>query len=162
MDNYMVELEAKKAHVTMNGFIKICIMAIDEHGIFPYPAYLKKEEGNNCFMALMLSPDDVFVDAMIKANNDNNLEYIFSLDSHIDKNLGMALDSALIIFHLVRNQPTRLGILKYSWNGGNVLTRPVDWNNEHYLKIYKEFIDKFTLSMSKYSRQTDSIQKPLN
>lgn len=131
--------------MNIDKFCEYAKSSIDERGIFPAPGFLNKTGGKCDILALMAHPDDIVDLAWNNWMNQEVIEQIISLDFHTKPEHGTELDSVLIIFHFRRNEPApcRLGIMEYSWNKGQPVTRPVNWENAFWKGVFSEVLNYF-------------------
>ena len=117
---------------------------IDEEGIYPTPAIAKQADDTLTLYAMAVSPKHIFATMLTNGLDHNIVEQIFAIDTYTKDGQGTTLDSCLILFHAVRGQPARIGVLEYSWNAGQPITKPPDWNNPFWINMYKFLADDLT------------------
>lgn len=114
--------------------------SIDERGIYPMPAIAIEKTGKSNLMSFMTTPEEMLNEIL---NRSHELtEYVIGFDSYTKEGQGTTLDSAVIIFHIRRDAPPRIGVFEYSYNNGAPLTRPVNWENEFWTTAYAPLVEK--------------------
>jgi hypothetical protein len=117
---------------------------IGENGVYPTPGLVRTDTGIELFSFMVNAPDIVRT-AMEKCLLPNTQEIIIGLDTWTKPDQGTELDSCLIIFHITRSAPTRIGVYEYSWgNGSPVIKNHVNWDNEFWNARYRDLAEKFT------------------
>lgn len=115
---------------------------IDEKGVFPTPM-MARTSGRVEFYAMMVVGAAIINKAFVNCARPEIVEQIVGLDSYTAPDQGTTFDSAVILFYLRRGEPTRIGVLEYSWNEGQPIAKPIDWDNAFWNKQYKMLAKQF-------------------
>jgi len=110
---------------------------INEQGVYPIPAIIRLNDDKLEFAALAIEGPEVIPYTFKTCKRPEVAELIVALDTYTQPGQGTTLDSCLILFHLVRGQPARVGVLEYSWNSGQPITKPTVWDNAFWCNAYK-------------------------
>lgn len=122
---------------------------IDENGIFPTPAISMNKAGEYSVYANACSPSEILNFSMSISSQPDVIEQIVAIDTYTKEGQGTTMDSCLILFHNRKGQPTRVGVLEYSWNKGNPITKPINWENEFWNEKYKGLAELFSRKIAK-------------
>lgn len=137
----------------MNDFIQSYFdhvkSQIEEEGIYPTPAISKDAEGGITLYAMAVGTEQIIGTMLLNADDKSIVEQIFALDCYTQDGQGTSLDSCLIAFHIERGKQGRVGVFEYSWNNGEPVTKPVNWNNEFWNKEYENLAKDLTRLFSK-------------
>lgn len=117
---------------------------IDEEGIYPTPAIAKNSDGTVSIYAMAVNASRIAMTMLANSKKPEIVEQIFAFDTYTKEGQGTNLDSCLIIFHVAREQPARVGVMEYSWNAGSPITKPVDWENAFWRAQYRYLSDDLT------------------
>lgn len=117
---------------------------IDAEGIYPTPALIRLDTDKLEVCALAIEANPIIEFAFRNACRPDVAEQIVALDTYTQPGQGTELDSCLILFHMQRGQPARVGVLEYSWNNGQPVTKPVVWDNAHWCKAYEKLATRLT------------------
>lgn len=116
--------------------------AIDQQGVYPTPMLAHGEKLD--VYAMAVDARLIIAKAFENCRRPEIVEQIVGLDTYTLGGQGTTLDSCVIIFHLRRGEPTRIGVLEYSWNGGEPITKPVDWENGYWTTQYAKLAAALT------------------
>jgi len=127
---------------------------MNEQGVYPTPAIIRLNDEKLEFAAMAIEVPEVIPYAIKTCKRPEVAELIVALDTFTQPGQGTTLDSCLILFHLVRGQPTQIGVLEYSWNGGEPVTKPADWDNAFwrgaYAPLARELTEAFKQNKGNY------------
>lgn len=127
---------------------------IDEKGIWPTPALARLVDDSLEFYAMAVDKPDIIIGYAIKnALRPEVTEQIVALDTYCLPNQGTTLDSCLIVFHMRRGQPARVGVLEYSWNDGEPITKDIAWDNPFWPQKYQPLATKLTIAFLPHSKE---------
>ncbi|MCL4295754.1 MAG: hypothetical protein KJ077_08505 [Anaerolineae bacterium] len=119
----------------IESYCKQVADSVDENGVYPTPMVARTGKGIE-FFAMMVEGPVIIAHAFKNCQRVEVLEQVVALDTYTQPGQGTELDSCLIIFHLRRGEPVRIGVLEYSWNNGKPVTKPVNWDNAFWNKQY--------------------------
>lgn len=128
----------------IQNFSEYAISIMDEQGIYPTPAIAKHVDGKLSIYAMAVDANQIISRALNNGYDAQITEQIFSLDTYTKEGQFTTLDSCLIMFHAVRGKPARIGVLEYSWNNGNPVSKPVNWDNPFWNETYKGIAEAIT------------------
>lgn len=120
---------------------------IDVQGVYPTPAARIQTSGKIDLIAFALTPYQIQDWALRMASHPDTLEFCFAFDSFCKENQGTTLDSALIVFHCRVDRPCQIGVLEYSWNDGQPVAKPIDWQNPFWTNAYVRLAAELTQRM---------------
>uniref|UniRef100_A0A6M3IXT3 Uncharacterized protein n=1 Tax=viral metagenome TaxID=1070528 RepID=A0A6M3IXT3_9ZZZZ len=140
----------------INQFINYAIKQIDEEGIYPTPGVIVRANGKTELLANAMDGNGVVRNALKKCREPGVIEQIATFDCFCKEDQGTTLDSCLCIIHAKLDEPAKLGILEYSWNNGNPITKLINWENKFWNESNKGLLDKFTKLMNedRYKNQS--------
>jgi len=122
----------------LTTYTNMLTSSIDETGIYPMPAIAIEKTGESNLMSFITSPEEMLKEIL---NRSHELaEYIVGIDSYTEDGQGTTLDSAVIICHIRRDAPPRIGGFEYSYNDGSPITKPVNWENEFWNAAYASLV----------------------
>lgn len=121
----------------VDTYIQMLADTLDAEGIYPMPAVVSGKQ--NAFYMYDCSPQHMLDDIQVLMG-EHLSEIIFGLDSYTAEGQGTTLDSAVIIFHLQRAGTSRIGVWEYSWNEGQPVTYPVNWENAWWRDVYAKML----------------------
>lgn len=128
----------------LSKFIKTIPGCIDEQGIYPTPAIIRRNDGTLEIFAMAIEAKQIIQAAFANCLRAEIEEQIIALDSYCLPDQFTTLDSCLILFHLVRGQPARVGVLEYSWNRGDPITKEPVWDNPFWTTAYEALAKKLS------------------
>jgi len=116
-------------------------LLISEEGIRLTPAFIEfllpeEDEKERGLAIISVEPTEIeavtaFTAELLKIKEERKIsEFIFALDVHIRAGAADSLDSALVIFNGRRGKKPRKGMLQYSWNNGDPITKKTVWDGE--------------------------------
>lgn len=118
---------------------------IDEEGIYPQPGASENGLGELSLYALAIPPAQIIEMAFDFFCRDLEVvEFFVSLDTFTRSGQGTELDSALNIFHVKRGEPARVGVMEYSWQKGQPITKPICWENKFWQSTYSDLLKALT------------------
>lgn len=129
---------------------------IDEQGLYPMVGASEDERGEMTLYALAVTPAKIFDMAFGFARNPQIAEFFVSLDAFTQPDQGTDLDSVLCVFHMLRGMAARVGVMEYSWNEGQPITKPICWQNVFWQTSYADLLNKLTEAAAFSHRQTTS------
>ena len=121
----------------LEDYLKMIPAQIDEKGIYPTPTLVRRADDMVEYFAMAVEAHLIIQAAFATCLRPEVVEQIVALDCYTKPSQGTTLDSCLILFHLVRGQPARVGVLEYSWNGGEPIVKPPVWDNPFWTAAYK-------------------------
>lgn len=116
-------------------YCKTVADAIDGEGVYPTPMVARVGDKVE-FYAMMVDGPVVIAQAFQNCKRPEVVEQVVGLDTYNLPGQETELDSCVILFHLRRGEPVRIGVLEYSWNDGQPITKPVEWNNTFWNEQY--------------------------
>lgn len=129
-------------------FESILGIHIDESGFYPTPGITVQRDGTMVFLANAIDGDSIIPNAIRTAQQDKDVvEMVVAVDVRIK--FGAEFPDALMVFHCRENQETRRGLISYSWNGGNPIIKPIEWNPGGLIDSDKRVIDRLTEVMKR-------------
>lgn len=117
---------------------------IDEEGIYPTPGIVKNADDTLSIYAMATQAPEIIMLMFSNSRKPEIVEQIFALDTFTKEGQGTTLDSCLILFHVARDEQARVGVMEYSWNAGQPLSKAVDWNNPFWTKTYARLANDLT------------------
>jgi hypothetical protein len=128
----------------IDGYLSSASHWMDEKGIYPTPMAVKVKGDRLELHALALPPDQVVIHAFQVCKRRDVGEQVFALDTYCKPGQGTTLDSCLVIFHLKRGAATTIGVMEYSWNGGQPIIKEVNWDNSFWNRKYADLAGRLS------------------
>ena len=129
--------------IDITGYCRDVQNWIGAEGIYPTPGLIRTTQGLEIFAAFAAAAPDIVKTAFDRCLDPEVQEIVIGLDTWCKPGQGTTLDSCLIVFHIRRGQPTRIGVLEYSWAGDHPVTKEIDWENPFWTGKYQNLARKF-------------------
>lgn len=108
-------------------------LAIDHTGIYPGHAWIIREDGQSEMVALAMPAHNAVVRSVDMARQGGPWQVLLTgIDVMCMPDHGTTMDSAWILLCARPGQEPKVGVIEYSYNGGNPIIKPVNWENQFW------------------------------
>jgi hypothetical protein len=122
----------------IDTYVQMLTDTITAEGVYPMPAIIAGEQLT--FLSYDCLPQHMLAEIQSRILHDNVNEVVFGFDAYTREGQGTTFDSAVIIFHVrsadESSVKSRIGVWEYSWNGGDPITKPINWENPWWRDVY--------------------------